>query len=264
MNTIVKECRTVERIERNAKRFLTKAREVHGDRYCYDSIIYKGARRHVVLSCKHHGKWQVTPDNHIGKKSGCPKCANNVRMTSEEFVSKARAIHGSGYNYNKIGLLKNNKTKVAITCPSHGDFKVSPSNHINHNSGCPSCSGSKGESILRELLEQRFRAEFPKRRPDWNVNPQTGSRLELDCYSEKLKMAFEFNGRQHYVSVEYFGGDEKLVSRKQRDGTKLLTCEANGVKLFTIDGRPCRTMSKEETRNYLDKKLQEIFSNECI
>lgn len=61
------------------------------------------------------------------------------KLTREEFIERARAIHGDKYNYDKV-VYVNNATKVVITCPTHGDFLQKPSMHLSGN-GCPECYG---------------------------------------------------------------------------------------------------------------------------
>lgn len=58
------------------------------------------------------------------------------RMTTEEFVSRAKQLHPE-YDYSKVNYI-NNKTKVIMTCPKHGDFFVIPNNFLN-GAGCPKC-----------------------------------------------------------------------------------------------------------------------------
>ena len=50
-------------------------------------------------------------------------------LTTEQFIEKARSIHGDKYNYSKVNYI-NNKTKVTITCSEHGDFEQIPYNHL--------------------------------------------------------------------------------------------------------------------------------------
>ena len=60
------------------------------------------------------------------------------RLTTEEFVEKARKIHGNKYDYSKVEY-KDSHTKVPIICPIHGEFLQTPNNHLNGQQ-CPFCS----------------------------------------------------------------------------------------------------------------------------
>ena len=52
------------------------------------------------------------------------------KLTTEEFIAKARAIHGSKYDYSKVNY-KNTRTKVCIICPEHGEFWMKPNDHLS-------------------------------------------------------------------------------------------------------------------------------------
>lgn len=58
-------------------------------------------------------------------------------MTFEEFIQKAKAIHGDKYDYSKVEYV-NTITKVSIVCPVHGEFLQSPKKHL-YGQGCSKC-----------------------------------------------------------------------------------------------------------------------------
>ena len=59
------------------------------------------------------------------------------KLTREEFIDKARAIHGDKYDYSKV-VYKNSNTHVCIICPIHGEFMQKPILHLI-GQGCPKC-----------------------------------------------------------------------------------------------------------------------------
>lgn len=61
------------------------------------------------------------------------------KLTTEEFIAKAKEIHGEKYDYSKV-TYTNSHTKVIITCLIHGDFEQSPVKHVNNSQGCSKCS----------------------------------------------------------------------------------------------------------------------------
>lgn len=64
------------------------------------------------------------------------------RLTKEEFISRAQAIHGNKFSYDKVIYL-GERIKVKIVCPIHGTYQQLPKNHTTHKQGCPSCYGNK-------------------------------------------------------------------------------------------------------------------------
>lgn len=90
------------------------------------------------------------------------------------------------------------------------------------------------EVSVRALFEEYFKKPFPKTRPQWLVNDYTNQKLELDGYCEELKLAFEFQGPDHYQKFKYNNTDDKLKKQLFRDGHKRFECMRHGVMLIEI------------------------------
>lgn len=128
--------------------FIRKAKLVHGDKYDYSKVDYKGNKEKVCIICPEHGEFWQSPVNHCSKhnKNGCPKCSvkkSHLKLTTgrENFIFKAKTVHGDKYDYSKVEYT-NNHTKVCIICPEHGEFWQIPYNHYNLKRGCPRCTGN--------------------------------------------------------------------------------------------------------------------------
>ena len=64
----------------------------------------------------------------------------NKKKSNDEFIREVQLIHHNRYDYSKVKYI-NNKTKVCIICPDHGEFWQIPSDHLN-GKGCPQCAGN--------------------------------------------------------------------------------------------------------------------------
>ena len=120
--------------------FIEKAKIIHGDKYDYSKVEYVNSMVKVCIICPIHGEFFVKPNDHIHKKCGCVKCSGRYLSNKEAFVEKARLIYGDKYDYSKVNYI-NNKTKVCIICPIHGEFWQRPNDHLN-SSGCPICNSN--------------------------------------------------------------------------------------------------------------------------
>ena len=119
--------------------------KIHNNKYDYSKSIYTKSRGKLIIICPGHGEFTKTPETHL-VGAGCPKCslevsANNLRFTKEDFVSKAKQIHGNKYDYSKVDY-KQNKILVTIICPVHGEFSQVPHTHTQ-GSGCIQCRDQK-------------------------------------------------------------------------------------------------------------------------
>ena len=75
------------------------------------------------------------------------------KLTKEEFIDRAREIHGERYDYSKVEYI-NGQTKVCIICPIHGEFWQVPNSHLN-GIGCPKC-GIESRREKRSKTKDQF------------------------------------------------------------------------------------------------------------
>lgn len=76
------------------------------------------------------------------------------KWTTESFIEKSKQIHGEVYDYSKT-VYTNFRNKITITCPIHGDFEQTVSNHIHKQYGCPKC-GIEKRARSRQLSLDDF------------------------------------------------------------------------------------------------------------
>lgn len=94
---------------------------------------------------------------------------------------------------------------------------------------------SNGERITRRVFEHLFGKPFVRVRPDFLKNPETGRNLELDGFNEELKVAFEYNGIQHYHYPSKFAkNEEEFKKQLRRDEFKFETCNRLGIYLVVV------------------------------
>ena len=118
--------------------FIEKAKAVHGDRYDYSEVEYVGNKTEVTIICGVHGRFSQLPNHHL-KGSGCDICGGKKKLTTEQFIEKAKAIHGDRYDYSQVDYV-NIDTNVTIICHVHGPFPQTPLNHLHQESGCRDCA----------------------------------------------------------------------------------------------------------------------------
>ena len=164
---------------------------------------------------------------HHLKGSGCPNC-QGVRDT-KNFLIKSIEKHGDKYDYSKTEYYGKNK-KVKIICKIHGEFEQLPTHHMA-GSGCSECKNSKGENIIILFLDQ-LNIKYKRQKTFDGCNHK--KKLQFDFYLPKYNICIEFDGIQHYESIEWFGGDKAFESSKIRDEIKTDFCLNNNIKLIRI------------------------------
>jgi hypothetical protein len=118
--------------------FINNAIKIHGDKYDYSLVNYIGSNNKVKIICPEHGLFEQTPVCHTNGKRGCDKCGGTSTSTTDEFILKARKIHGDKYDYSNTKYISGRK-KVKIICNVHGEFEQSPDSHLM-NKGCSRCA----------------------------------------------------------------------------------------------------------------------------
>lgn len=117
--------------------FITKAREVHGDRYDYSLVEYRSGRDKVKIVCEKHGIFEQEATSHL-QGSGCRPCSVAAERNSlESVVAQFKEVHGGRYDYSLVAYISG-RSNVEILCQEHGIFEQMPDCHIA-GAGCPIC-----------------------------------------------------------------------------------------------------------------------------
>ena len=135
--------------------FIEKAKKVYGDEYDYSKVNYINCDTKVKIICKEHGEFDTRPD-HFLNGHGCPKCGaercgNKLRSNKDEFIKKAKQVHGDKYDYSKVEY-KAARKKVCIICPEHGKFWQTPYAHLRGDE-CSKCSHQSYKYTTEEFIE---------------------------------------------------------------------------------------------------------------
>jgi len=142
------------------EKFIEDAKSVHGDKYDYSLVEYKGNDKKVIIICPIHGDFFQTPSNHIKyecRDCGILKNSNAQRKTREKFIEDAKSVHGDEYDYSLVEYV-NAGTKVKIICKKdgHGVFNQIPSDHHDGH-GCRKCA-----IIQRAIRRAKSKEDFIK------------------------------------------------------------------------------------------------------
>lgn len=134
--------------------FVRKARKAHGRKFVYLGD-YVNSRIPILIECKEHGRFRQTPISHL-KGTGCPKCGIEAikayhSSNHEEFLRKARSIHGNKFSYPQ--RYERATKLIRITCPIHGAFRQTPNSHLNGH-GCRKCQSQQAAERNRLTHEE--------------------------------------------------------------------------------------------------------------
>ena len=206
---------------------------------------YKNAVSHLRWQCANGHKWAAVPSS-IKSGTWCPVCGGSFPLNLRQMQKAAHAFGGRCLSKKYINI----DAHLRWRCVEGHEWPAKPY-HVLTGHWCPICSSGISERICRALLERITGVPFPKVRPSWLIN-ERGGQMELDGYSLSLKLAFEYQGHQHYQPVSYFGSNpDKFTQRQQDDERKRSLCLEHGVTLLEIP----YYVSHDKMQEHLAEKL---------
>ena len=200
---------------------------------------YQGSTvRNLRVLCGRCGNQFVTSLSSINNGSGmCPTCGSEVcgsktKYSMEDIIEMSN-IDGVSMVVNPEDY-KNMETKLKFLCSScNQQYTTTPHLYIIGGfTRCENCKiKSQGQEDIKNVLNE-FRVEYiPQMRFD---DCRDKRRLPFDFYLPAYNLLIQFNGGQHYYSVEYFGGQEHLEYVQKHDAMKKQYAIDNGFDYLVI------------------------------
>lgn len=236
--------------------FKEKAKQLHNDKYDYSNVVYVNSRTKVKIICPKHGEFEQSPSSHL-QGNGCPKCArkwtdkhkeNHAKssrksrgMTTDEWIERARQVHGDKYDYSQT-VYVNQRTNVKIICPIHGLFEQKADSHIR-GCGCKFCGFESENHIGVHSWSDEQRQKIAK-----TCQKRYGASRYLDSnvgkkHINSIKSNPEFRKKMHDI----ISSDEVQEKTQQtslgRYGTKFAT------QTKAVQDKIYRTKKKNHTVN---------------
>lgn len=189
---------------------------------------YVNARTPILHKCKIDGyEWMTAPTNTL-KGHGCPICAKNKKCEHEEYVEKVAKLN---LDIEVVDTYIDALTTILHKCKLDGFEWMARPSAILYGNGCPRCNASKGEKMVAHWLEEKnILYEAQKIFEDCkNIHA-----LPFDFYLSEYNICIEYQGKQHYEPIEYFGGQKTFENQVLRDNIKEKYCQKNNILLFKI------------------------------
>jgi hypothetical protein len=219
--------------------FFKRCYIVHKNKYDYSLSQYKDIKTKIKIICKNHNCiFEQSPDSHVNKGRGCPKCGNEetilyTKSNLHKFIRKAQQIHGDKYDYSLVKYI-NNHILISIICKKHSStpFKQSPKKHLA-GKGCPICSSSKGETKIRLFLKNN-NIDFEEQKTFDKCKLK--NKLKFDFFIIDKNTLVEFHGKQHYININFFYNRPQynFEYQQRRDTIKRKFAKKNNIKLLEI------------------------------
>lgn len=220
--------------QKDTNQFKKEVYSLVGDEY---SVLGDYINRSTNISIKHNScgrVYKVQPGNFL-QGSRCIECYyQSKRLTQTDAISRIEEHLGPDYKLvSKYTGIFDPLKVLHIHCGHY--FKVTLSDVVWKDSGCPYCKEPKGEkNILNFLDSHSIRYECQKRFSELKDK----NTLSYDFYLPDKNILIEFQGIQHFVP-KTFGGISKSKAienfelQKKHDKLKKDYADSNGFVLLT-------------------------------
>lgn len=193
------------------------------------------------------------------KYRSCPYCrvpsSTLHRKTTEQFKKELDDLYGGEYILADDAEYKGCNIGIHVIHTKCGNDWYPQPRHLLNLHGCPHCVESVGEKKVEIILNKL------------GVTYDTQHKFSDCVYKQELPFDFatiddkgnvtgliEYDGSQHYIPFEYFGGYKYFEIRKIRDSIKDSYCKENGIKLLRIP----YTDNDEEIFNRINEFISEV------
>jgi len=207
------------------EQFILKSKEIHGDKYDYSLVNYVNNRIKVKI-IYNYIIYEQLPVNHLKGFN----CENVKKITQDEFILKSKKIHGDKYDYSLVSF-KNVRDKVKIVYQGTVYEQIAYLHLEGKSPRGTEGKNSKGEQYIENYLIDN---DIKYIRQYWFKDCRNILPLPFDFYLDELNILIEYDGRQHFESVELFGGEKELLKRKINDEIKNNYCIKNRISLIRI------------------------------
>jgi hypothetical protein len=209
--------------------------ELNKDIDIYKLANYSGVK--LFWECEFGHIWEASVSNRVRKKQGCPYCSghrvtnrNRLCLNFPEIYLEIDFEKNEGMDYYELGY--GTPKKIWWKCNNcHESYFASVCNRTGLNRGCPNCDMSQGELKVKSYLIKNFIKYISEFSFD---NCRYKRVLPFDFYLEEYNICIEYQGKQHYTPLKYFGGEETFNIQKIKDKIKYDYCENNNIPLIII------------------------------
>ena len=170
---------------------------------------------------------------------------------------------------NEKGVRKPSRVFLRWSCGTHTWWR-SYDVMIKEDSKCPNCKTWRYESVMRKLMKQIFGLDFPQTQAKIVLNDMSlHGLMHFDGYCEfvyagrKVKVAFEYQGYQHYKFPNTFHRTyKKFLDLQKNDKIKYDKCREQGIIFVVIPYKihNNKRYYKQNIMNHIMKEFERQFS----
>ena len=216
--------------------FIKRVKSLVGEEYTFIELY---ETTHFPIKVKHNicnHVYRVRPSDFL-QGYRCPPCSVEIRvkkrtLTHSEFSERISDKHGDDICI--IGKYNNYSTKIKVVHKKCGNEWLANPGDLLSGNGCPRCNESRGEKRISKYLN--------------NIGVEYTAQYRINECRDKLPLPFDFaifkngklvclieyDGEQHFIPANCWGGKKSMLEIQRRDLIKREYCKDKGIRLLEI------------------------------
>jgi len=212
---------------------------------------YVNSKSKLKFQCDKGHIWESIANDIKYLKVWCPYCSNNKKLTIEKMQEIASERGGECLSNEYI----NSHSKLKWKCEKGHIWEAKPYLVKNSNNWCPICNESLGERKLSFILKN-MSINFIREMKFENCKNK--HRLPFDFYLPDYKILIEYDGKQHFEIVNFYGSSiekakKNFIKIKNNDKIKNEYCKTNNIPLIRI------SYKIKNIEKYLQESLSKLI-----
>lgn len=211
-------------------------------------------KKPILVKCLKCGKISMQYYNNLIKEHKKCNCNQNKKFTrnfsTEDFIKKWHPLNQERFELLEGEHYINRNFKYKIRCKKCKEIDERWGiSLIDNPISCKYCDNiTTGEAMISSVLNKNnifYEREY--------VVYFNAHQHRFDFFVPKYKTFIEYNGLQHYKSIEYFGGEKQFKKRQERDKEKQQYCDKKGYKLLIF--------SYQSKYEEIEKRISSMFND---
>jgi hypothetical protein len=163
-------------------------------------------------------------------RSKCGKCSGKAKL---EYDDISKAFEDIGYTLLSK-TYRNSHQKLNIKCDEGHISTITYTHFKSSGRRCSVCSQSNGERMIQEYLEScPMVIDYTSQKSFDNCHTVHRKRYDFEVlFATGTRFLIEYDGKQHFEAIDFFGGEKSLKSNKKRDLLKTNYCRKNKIPLL--------------------------------
>lgn len=254
----------------NTEIFISKARQVHGDKFDYSKVNYVNSQTKVTIICPIHGEFEQKPNNHLNGQ-GCIHCKyENQSLKFPEHEERFKDVEGKKYvavdnksdfttdDYkNQSGVITTYLKKTYNIEQPFSNFKARNYFKMNNHYWWEDYLEIK---LVDDVVKETVQCPYC----DWTTTDlENKSGMMITHFKKEHNITLETVLKEHPEMKDYFK-NTKIVDLRTPE--EYVICEICGEKLGSINTSHLRSHNMtwiEYKKKYRTPMVSQVFHDKC-